>query len=120
MSGSVSSEGSCLFCRIVQGEIPADVVLDDEHVLAFRDLSPQAPLHVLVIPKQHHPDIAHLATSDPAGVAALMAGAARVAEQEGLVEGFRIVLNTGAHGGQTVFHVHAHVLGGRPMSWPPG
>ena len=69
MSGSVSSEGSCLFCRIVQGEIPADVVLDDEHVLAFRDLSPQAPGHVLVIPKQHHPDIAHLATFDDAACA---------------------------------------------------
>ena len=120
MSSGVTAVSNCLFCRIVQGEIPADIVFDDEHVLAFRDLSPQAPVHVLVIPKQHHPDIARLATSDPAGVAALMAGAARVAEQEGLVEGFRIVLNTGAHGGQTVFNVHAHVLGGRPMSWPPG
>ena len=120
MSGAVSPVSTCLFCRIVAGEIPADVVFDDEHVLAFRDVSPQAPVHVLVIPKQHHPDIAHLAASDPAGVEALMAGAARVAELEGLVEGFRIVLNTGPHGGQTVFHVHAHVLGGRPMAWPPG
>jgi histidine triad (HIT) family protein len=110
----------CLFCRIVAGEIPATVVLDTDRVLAFRDISPQAPVHVVVIPKEHHADVAELSAADPGLAGELMASASAVAAGEGLDEGFRVVLNTGAHGGQTVFHVHAHVLGGRSLGWPPG
>jgi histidine triad (HIT) family protein len=110
----------CLFCRIVAGEIPATVVHETDAVLAFRDIAPQAPTHVVVIPKEHHADVAALAAADPALTAQVMAAAAEVARQEGLDQGFRVVLNTGADGGQTVFHVHAHVLGGRGLGWPPG
>ena len=110
----------CLFCRIVAGEIPATVVLDTDRVLAFRDISPQATVHVVVIPKEHHADVAELSAADPGLAGELMASASAVASGEGLDEGFRVVLNTGAHGGQTVFHVHAHVLGGRSLGWPPG
>jgi len=111
----------CLFCRMVTGEVPADIVADDERTLAFRDINPQAPVHVLVIPKQHHPDVATLAASDPQTLAALHALAVRVAADEGVAEaGWRLVFNTGAGAGQSVFHVHGHVLGGRPFGWPPG
>lgn len=110
----------CLFCSIVEGEIPATVVHETDDVLAFRDIAPQAPTHVVVIPKAHHDDIASLSAADPGLTASLMAAAADVARLEGLGEGFRVVLNTGADGGQTVFHVHAHVLGGRGLGWPPG
>lgn len=111
----------CLFCRIVAGEIPADVVREGERTLAFRDIAPQAPVHVLVITKEHYADAAELADADATLAGALLADAAAVADEEGLSEdGYRIVLNTGAEAGQTVFHVHAHVLGGRPMGWPPG
>jgi len=112
---------NCLFCRMVTGEVPADIVADDERTLAFRDINPQAPVHVLVIPKQHHPDVATLAASDPQTLAALHALAVRVAADEGVAEaGWRLVCNTGAGAGQSVFHVHGHVLGGRPFGWPPG
>ncbi|HYN76019.1 MAG TPA: HIT domain-containing protein [Candidatus Limnocylindria bacterium] len=111
----------CLFCDIVAGEIPGDVVHEGVRTLAFRDISPAAPIHVLVVPRDHHSDVAALSAADPTLVAELMAAAAEVAEAEGLmVGGYRIVLNTGTDGGQTVSHVHAHVLGGRPMAWPPG
>lgn len=111
----------CLFCRIVAGEIPADVVRETPHTLAFRDIAPQAPVHVLVIPRDHYADAAELAAADPELAGRWLADAAQVAVEEGLAEsGYRIVLNTGAGAGQTVFHVHAHVLGGRPLSWPPG
>jgi histidine triad (HIT) family protein len=111
----------CLFCRMVAGEVPATVVRDDERTLAFRDVNPQAPTHVLVIPKEHHPDVAALAAADPDLLTAVHRSAAAVAEQEGIVaEGWRLVFNTGANGGQTVFHVHAHVVGGRTFGWPPG
>ncbi|MEN3357911.1 MAG: histidine triad family protein [Mycobacteriales bacterium] len=110
----------CLFCRIVAGEIPATLVHQDERTLAFRDLNPQGPTHVLVIPKAHHPDVASLA-GDPETLAAVHRAAATVAEQEGVAaDGWRLVFNTGANGGQTVFHVHGHVLGGRAFGWPPG
>jgi len=112
---------NCLFCRMVSGEVPADVVADDERTLAFRDINPQAPVHVLVISKRHHPDVAALAGGDPEALAAIHATAGRVAAQEGIAEtGWRLVFNTGAGAGQSVFHVHGHVLGGRPFSWPPG
>jgi histidine triad (HIT) family protein len=112
----VGVDNDCLFCRIVAGEIPATVVHETDTTLAFRDIDPKAPVHVLVIPKQHHPDVVALATGDPAGSAALLAAAAAVAEAEGLLpDGFRLLFNTGGYAGQEVFHVHAHVLGGEPL-----
>ncbi|MDP9822425.1 histidine triad nucleotide-binding protein [Nocardioides massiliensis] len=116
----MTAVSDCLFCKIVAEEIPADVVAADEHTVAFRDISPQAPTHVLVIPREHHVDAASLASSTDGGVDALVRTAKRVAEAEGLGNGYRLVFNTGQDGGQTVFHVHLHLLGGRPMAWPPG
>jgi histidine triad (HIT) family protein len=111
----------CLFCSIVAGAIPATVVRDDELTLAFRDVNPQAPTHVLVITKAHHPDVAELARTDPAGLDALHRTAADVADSEGIAgSGWRLVFNTGADAGQSVPHVHGHVLGGRYLEWPPG
>jgi len=111
----------CLFCRIVAGELPAQVVHETPHALAFRDINPQAPTHVVVVPRAHHADAGALAEADPALAGELLRAARAVAESEGIVEsGYRLVFNTGAGAGQTVFHVHCHVLGGRPMTWPPG
>ncbi|MFN8158473.1 MAG: histidine triad nucleotide-binding protein [Candidatus Nanopelagicales bacterium] len=110
----------CLFCAIVAGDIPATVVHETDDVLAFRDISPQAPTHVVVVPKAHHADAAALAAADPELAGRLLAAGAEVAATEGLADGYRFVLNTGRDGGQTVFHVHLHVLGGRPLTWPPG
>jgi histidine triad (HIT) family protein len=110
----------CLFCRIVAREIPADIVAETDDTLAFRDINPQAPVHVLVISKEHHVDIAALAAADPALAGRLVTAAGQVAKQEGIGEAFRLVFNTGAAVGQSVFHVHGHVLGGRSFSWPPG
>jgi len=111
-------EPDCLFCKIVAGEIPSTPLYQDEHSFAFRDLNPQAPFHVLVVPKQHFTDIADLG-GDAAASAGLLAGIRAVTEQQG-VPSFRTVFNTGAEAQQTVFHVHAHVLAGRPFEWPPG
>ena len=106
----------CLFCRIGAGEIPTTVVHETPTTLAFRDITPKAPTHVLVIPKAHHTDVAALAEADPALAGELLATAAAVAKAEGLLDGgFRVIFNTGAHGGQEVFHVHAHVVGGAPL-----
>ncbi|HEV7727312.1 MAG TPA: histidine triad nucleotide-binding protein [Modestobacter sp.] len=116
----------CLFCRMVAGDIPADVVHETERIFAFRDINPQAPTHVLVIPKEHHPTAAALAAADPTLLGEVVAAAHAVALQEGLATGdgaepgYRLVTNTGPQAGQTVHHVHLHVLGGRPMGWPPG
>jgi histidine triad (HIT) family protein len=111
----------CLFCSIVAGEIPATVVRDDELTLAFRDVNPQAPTHVLVITKAHHPDVAAVARDDPDALVALHRTAAGVADAEGIAgPGWRLVFNTGADAGQSVPHVHGHVLGGRYLEWPPG
>lgn len=111
----------CLFCRVVAGTLPATIVRETDLVVAFRDIAPQAPTHVLVVPRDHYPDAAALAAADPELAGLLLAEAARVAEQEGIAgSGYRVVLNTGPGAGQTVFHVHAHVLGGRPLRWPPG
>jgi histidine triad (HIT) family protein len=107
---------SCLFCRIVAGEIPATVVYETDATLAFRDIGPKAPVHVLVIPKAHHANIGELAGADPALAGAVLQAAAEVAKGEGLVDGgYRVIFNTGAHGGQEVDHVHAHVVGGAPL-----
>ena len=116
----------CLFCRMVAGEIPADVVHQTDRVFAFRDINPQAPTHVLVIPKEHHRNIGALAAADPGLLREVVSGAQTVALQEGLVTdggnepGYRVVTNTGPQAGQSVDHVHLHVLGGRGMTWPPG
>jgi histidine triad (HIT) family protein len=110
----------CIFCKIVSGDIPADVVHETEHSLAFRDLEPQAPTHVLVIPRAHYANAAELAAGDPDAAVDLVTAAGAVAAQEGLEAGYRLVFNTGAAAHQTVFHAHLHVLGGRPMTWPPG
>ncbi len=113
------SDHACLFCRIVSGEIPATVIARNEHALAFRDIAPRAPVHVLVIPTRH---IASLnAADDAAELGHLALLAAEVARLEGVAEsGYRVVANTGSDGGQTVHHLHLHVLGGRTMNWPPG
>lgn len=111
----------CLFCGIVTNQVPATKVLETDNVLAFRDINPQAPTHVLVIPKAHYPDVAALASADAALLGELLANAHDVADCEAISgSGYRVVFNTGTHAGQTVPHVHAHVLGGRFMAWPPG
>ncbi|MFT4009128.1 MAG: HIT domain-containing protein [Nocardioidaceae bacterium] len=110
----------CLFCKFVSGELTTDVVLDTATTLAFRDINPQAPTHVLVIPKAHHENAAALAEADPAVMADVIASAGRVAAAEGLDGGYRLIFNTGPDAQQTVFHVHCHVLGGRQLQWPPG
>ena len=109
----------CLFCRIVAGEIPGDVVHSTDRVVAFRDVAPVAPTHVLVVPRAHAQDAAATAAGDPALVGDLVAAAAEVAAADGLAD-YRLVFNTGAGVGQSVFHTHLHVLGGRAMTWPPG
>lgn len=115
----------CIFCKIASGSIPVTHLYEDEQVLAFPDINPQAPVHVLVIPKQHFGSLAHT-TQDEAGMLGhLLAAAAAVAKQQGLAPredggGYRLVVNTGADGGQTVDHLHVHLLGGRHMGWPPG
>lgn len=109
----------CVFCRIVAGTIPATIVAQSESAIAFRDLHPQAPVHVLVIPRRHVASLAEAA--DPSELGGVLALAAEVARNEGLAEsGYRVVTNVGAEGGQTVPHLHFHVLGGRQMHWPPG
>lgn len=113
------TDADCLFCQIVAGEISAEVVRATDDTLAFRDVAPQAPTHVLVIPRAHHRDVGTLATTDPALGGRLLADAAAVAAELQLTD-FRLVLNTGASAGQSVFHVHAHVMAGRDFSWPPG
>lgn len=111
----------CLFCAIAAGQIPATRVLESDRTLAFRDLNPQAPTHVLVIPKEHHEDVAGLAKAGAGLLDELLAQAHEVARAEGVSEtGYRVVFNTGADAGQTVPHAHAHVLGGRALTWPPG
>ena len=111
----------CLFCAIVAGDIPAERVRESPRTLAFRDINPQAPVHVLVIPKEHYPDLAALAGAGDGLLAEVAEQAHLVASAEGVAEtGYRVVFNTGAEAGQTVGHAHAHVLGGRPMTWPPG
>lgn len=112
--------GACLFCRVVAGEVPAEVVHETARTLAFRDITPQAPTHVLVVPRDHHEDVEALTDADPALAGELLVAAVAVARQEGLTGGHRLVVNTRGDGGQTVFHLHVHVLGGRGLGWPPG
>ncbi|MFD5077882.1 histidine triad nucleotide-binding protein [Streptomyces sp. NPDC058371] len=117
MSGEPQDD--CLFCKIIAGQIPATVVRETETTFAFRDINPQAPTHVLVIPRAHHVDAAALAAAEPALAADVLREAGEIARAEKL-DSYRIVFNTGAGAGQTVFHAHAHVLGGRGLQWPPG
>ena len=109
----------CLFCRIAAGEIPSDRVLEDDEIIAFRDIRPRAPTHVLVIPRRHVADLQSLTDADADLAAALFRGVREVASNAGL-RSYRVVSNVGAEAGQSVDHLHLHVLGGRPMSWPPG
>lgn len=111
-------QADCLFCRIAAGEIPADRVFEDEAVIVFHDINPKAPTHVLAMPRRHLASVADLTDADGDLLAALFSALRRVAEQAGL-NGYRIVSNVGAESGQSVFHLHFHLLGGRPMPWPP-
>ena len=112
---------SCLFCRIIAGEIPASKVYEDNEIIAFDDINPRAPVHVLVVPKRHIPTINDLEPGDDTLVGRMLRRAAAIARERGVDgRGYRAVFNCNADAGQTVFHIHLHVLGGRPMSWPPG
>ena len=114
-------DSDCLFCKIVAGDIPADIVYEDDHVLAFRDINPQAPTHVLVIPRTHIARINDLGAEHAEIVGRMYLAAAAIARNEGIAEsGYRTVMNCNADGGQTVFHIHLHLLGGRALTWPPG
>jgi histidine triad (HIT) family protein len=114
-------QADCLFCKIVAGDVPATVVRESATTVAFRDINPQAPTHVLVIPRAHYPDAASLAAAEPQLAADVLREAGAVAEGDKVgAGGYRIVFNTGSGAGQTVFHAHAHVLGGRGFNWPPG
>lgn len=120
MTADRPRDDACIFCRIVAGEIPADIVHESATTIAFRDLTPQAPAHMLVIPRSHYPNAAALAQCEPATVAHLFDAAGEIAAADGLENGYRLVFNTGADAHQTVFHAHMHLLGGRSMGWPPG
>lgn len=124
MTGSEArpmSMTSCLFCKIIKREIPGSIVYEDDHVLAFNDINPQAPTHVLVIPKRHIESLNELQPADDQIVGELTRRAAAIAKERGIsANGFRTVFNTNRDAGQTVFHIHLHLLGGRSMQWPPG
>jgi histidine triad (HIT) family protein len=110
---------SCIFCRIAHGEIPAQMVANNKQIVAFRDLNPQAPVHILIVPRKHVASLDDATDSDLIG--RMIALAAAIARQEGIAKsGYRTVINTGKNGGQSVDHLHIHLLGGRPMTWPPG
>ena len=112
---------SCLFCKIIAGQIPADIVFENDTVLAFRDINPVAPTHILVIPKKHIATINDAGPEDKMLLGEMMLVARDIADREGVDEdGFRLTLNTNRHGGQSVYHIHLHLLAGRQMSWPPG
>jgi len=118
---SVVTSSDCLFCKIVAGKIKADVIHENDRVVAFRDINPQAPTHVLIIPRNHVATINDLTESDTGDVGQLFLAAKSVAKQEGVHEsGYRTVMNCGEGAGQSVFHIHLHLLGGRPLRWPPG
>jgi histidine triad (HIT) family protein len=116
----VDRDPDCLFCRIEAGEIPADRVYEDEEVIAFRDIHPRAPTHVLVIPRRHVADAHALSDEDGPLLGALFAATRRIADDAGLARGYRVVTNVGPEAGQSVLHLHLHLLGGRTMGWPPG
>ena len=111
---------NCIFCKIIQGTIPSDRVYQSEDVVAFRDLNPQAPVHVLVVPKNHVPSLDDPRAADGKMLAAVMSGVQKLVKQLNLEKGYRVVANCGSDGGQTVEHIHFHLLGRRLMQWPPG
>ncbi len=111
---------SCLFCKIVDGSIPSTAVYQDDQCYAFADISPKAPTHVLVVPREHIASLAETGADHPALLGHLLWVAAEIARSKGLAKGYRAVINTGADGGQTVDHLHVHLLGGRALTWPPG
>lgn len=113
-------DSNCLFCRIASGELPSERVLETEHIVAFRDIDPKAPTHVLVIPREHISSLDAVDDAHAETIGRLHVAAARIARDEGLEGGWRAIINVGADAGQTVFHVHLHLLGGRPLAWPPG
>ncbi|MCD6351455.1 MAG: histidine triad nucleotide-binding protein [Armatimonadetes bacterium] len=111
----------CLFCRIAEGEIPSDIVYQDEEIVAFRDINPQGPVHILVIPRQHLAGMNDARDDQAALLGRLLLVARQLAEEEGIAQsGYRLVINQGRQAGQSVDHLHVHLIGGRPMSWPPG
>ena len=111
----------CLFCKILDGEIPCDKVYENDQVIAFRDVNPQAPTHILVIPRKHISTVNDLTADDKKIVGEMMLAAQQIAKQEGIEEiGYRLIMNCNEGAGQTVFHIHLHILGGRRMNWPPG
>ena len=116
----MSGPQETIFSKIIRKEIPANIVYETDTVLAFRDISPQAPTHILIIPKRAIPSVAEATDADKMLMGELVLAAAALATREGLKEGYRLVVNTGADGGQTVPHLHVHLLGGRRMTWPPG
>ncbi len=119
-SGSQKTE-DCIFCKIAAGELPAEIVYKDDETVAFADINPAAPVHLLVIPRKHYTNVVEAAADDPALVGRMLTVLTRLAGEKGLLEdGFRIVCNTGTRGGQSVPHLHFHLLGGRSMAWPPG
>ncbi len=109
----------CIFCKIIDGEIPSDKVYEDETFLAFNDVNPQAPTHILIIPKKHIPKISDITESDNELIGGLFTAAAKICKEKSLSD-FRLVINNGEDAGQTVFHIHLHIIGGRSMEWPPG
>lgn len=112
---------SCLFCKMVEGEIPTDKVYEDDELLAFRDINPQAPTHILIIPKKHIATLNDASVEDQVLLGRIILKARELAAAEGLTEdGYRVTLNCNRHGGQSVYHIHLHLLGGRQMAWPPG
>ncbi|GAA6616114.1 histidine triad nucleotide-binding protein [Scytonema sp. NUACC26] len=116
----MSETTETIFSKIIRREIPANIVYEDELALAFKDVNPQAPVHILVIPKKPIPKLSDTGSEDAVLLGHLLLTATRVAEEAGLTNGYRIVINTGDDGGQTVYHLHLHILGGRQLSWPPG
>lgn len=115
------TDSNCLFCKILSGDIPADIVYESETAIGFRDINPQAPTHVLIIPRKHIATINDIADEDQSIVGSLYSAAREIAALDGLTdEGYRAVMNCNEAAGQTVFHIHLHLLGGRPLAWPPG
>jgi len=117
----VSSDPNCIFCKIIEKKIPSKIVFEDESVIAFEDVNPQAPVHILVVPKKHIPEIHSMTGEDRELVGHLFFTAKRIADEKKLdANGYRMVINNGRGAGQTVFHIHLHILSGRHFSWPPG
>lgn len=115
------SKADCLFCSILSGDIPADIIFESETAIAFRDINPQAPTHVIIIPRQHIPTINDISADDQTIVGSLYTAASTIAVAEGVADdGYRVVMNCNADAGQSVFHIHLHLLGGRALGWPPG